>query len=126
MWLSCLHKPNFNPMDLINRLREKPTATKKAIAFVTSGVVTLGILGLWLTVFNYNSNSSQATAAVAKSENIDVNPLSAFWNVISNGWDGIAKSVNKETSGDTTASTSDETDSFVISSTSSDSFILQK
>ena len=114
--MSCLHKPNFNPMDLINRLREKPTATKKTIAFITSGVVTLGIFGLWLMVFNYNLNpaASQATATVAKSENADVNPLSAFWSVVSKGWDSVAKNVNKETVSDANPATSTVEDTFII------------
>jgi hypothetical protein len=84
-------------MDFIDRLREKSSGTKKKIAFMTSAVVTLMIFGIWVSVlhFGVNPKSENATAAVANSSGADVNPLSAFWDVISKGWDGLANNINQ-------------------------------
>lgn len=84
-------------MDFIDRLRTKSPAAKKGIAFVTSGVVTLAIFGMWVSVlrFNNNQNPSNVTAAVANSSDVDTNPFSAFWQVISEGWGGLADNINQ-------------------------------
>jgi len=92
-------------MDLINRLRQKTPAAKRTIAFVTSGVVTLAIFGLWVTVFHFGIDQKPAssTATVANADGSssasDVNPFSAFWNVVSTGWDGLANNISQIKSG---------------------------
>ena len=84
-------------MDFIDRLREKPAKTKKVIAFSTSAVVTLAIFCVWVSAsyFNVGQKTSDATAAVEKSSDSDVNPLSAFWNVLSSGWQGLSENINQ-------------------------------
>lgn len=84
-------------MDFIDRLREKPIGTRKRIAFATSAVVTLMIFGVWASVlhFGVNSKAEDSTAAVAKSSDTDVNPLSAFLTVLSQGWDGLTENINQ-------------------------------
>lgn len=46
--------------DFLNSLREKDTRTKHVIALVTSGVITLAIMGVWATT----SESSQVASRV--------------------------------------------------------------
>jgi hypothetical protein len=84
-------------MDFINRLRQKTPEAKKRIAFATSAVVTLAIFGIWASVlhFGIGPKSGNATAAVANSSQTDVNPLSAFWDVISTGWNGLSNNINQ-------------------------------
>lgn len=88
-------------MDFIDRLREKPSGTKKKIAFITSAVITLAIFGLWVSVYHFgiNPNSSDVTASVSNSADTDVNPLSAFWSVLSKGWDGLTNNINQVKTG---------------------------
>jgi hypothetical protein len=82
-------------MDFINRLREKKPSTKKYISFIASGVVTLSIFAVWASVFHFGAGvpSSQNTAAVVKSSEVDVNPFNAFWNVIVGGIDDLNKNI---------------------------------
>lgn len=84
-------------MDFIERLREKPPKTKKIIAFATSAIVTLVIFGVWVSVLRVGIDikAGDATAVVANSSETDVDPLSAFWSVISKGWSGLTDSVNQ-------------------------------
>jgi hypothetical protein len=95
-----LHKRKNNQqnfMDFIDQLRQKPPGTKKRIAYITSAVVTLVIFGIWVSVlhFDIGQKSADATATVADSSNTDVNPFSAFWSVLSTGWDGLANNINQ-------------------------------
>jgi hypothetical protein len=87
----------YNFMDFINRLRQKTPEAKKGIAFAASAVVTLVIFGVWASVlhFGINSKSGDATAAVANSSETDINPLSAFWDVISTSWNGLSDNINQ-------------------------------
>jgi hypothetical protein len=84
-------------MDFIDRLRQKSSGTKKRIAFATSAVVTLAIFGVWVSVlhFGIDQKSGDVTAAVANSSDTDVNPLSAFWDVLSKGWNGLTDNINQ-------------------------------
>jgi hypothetical protein len=84
-------------MDLIDRLREKPVKTKKRIAWAASASVTLIIFGVWMSVLHFGADRSneQVTAAVANSSSADVNPFSAFWSVLSGGWDSLSNSINQ-------------------------------
>ena len=149
MLLFCLHRRKIKSeifMDYINRLREKPNSTKKAIAFATSGVVTLAIFGLWVTVFRFsiNANPPTITASVANSESNDVNPLSAFWSLLSEGWGGLSENISQLSNGtaekanfisELSASTSTintteptvsvaQKDVLILDSTSTDKFII--
>lgn len=83
-------------MDFINRLKEKPASTKKIIAFSTSAVITLVILSLWVTVFRFNINSKNTDITASANNSSDVNPFSAFWNVVSTGWTGLTKNVETQ------------------------------
>lgn len=84
-------------MDFIDKLREKPIGTRKRIAYATSAVVTLAIFGVWVSVFHFGveQKSVESTAAVANSSDTDVNPFSAFWDVISKGWGGLSDNINQ-------------------------------
>lgn len=87
-------------MDFIERLRQKPARTRKTIAFATSAVVTLMIFGVWASVlhFGINSKPSNVTAAAGTAtngSNTDVNPFSAFWSVLSTGWNGLSNNINQ-------------------------------
>lgn len=91
-------------MNFINRLREKSPTAKKTIAIVTSAVVTLAIFAVWASVLNFGNNpkSKEITASVANSSGAsgtsdtkDVNPFSAFWDVISKGWGGLTDNINQ-------------------------------
>jgi len=84
-------------MDFIDRLRKKTPRAKKRIAFAASAVVTLAIFGIWASVlhFNIDSKSADITAAAANGSSTDVDPLSAFWDVISTGWNGLSNNINQ-------------------------------
>ena len=114
-------------MDFIDRLREKSSGTKKRIAFATSAVVTLMIFGVWVSVlhFGIDQKSENITAAVANSSGADVNPLSAFWDVISKGWDGLSNNINQIKTGANKAKDIVNTlGAATLSATSTDVFIL--
>lgn len=84
-------------MDFIDQLRQKSPGTKKKIAFTTSAVVTLVIFGVWVSVFHFgvDQKTSTVTATVANSSDKDVDPFSAFWSVISTGWNGLSDNINQ-------------------------------
>jgi len=84
-------------MDFIDNLRQKPSGTKKKIAFATSAVVTLAIFGVWASVlhFGIDSKPTEVTAAVANISDADVNPFVGFWSVISTGWGGLVDNINQ-------------------------------
>lgn len=125
-------------MDFIESLRQKPSGTKKKIAFATSAVVTLAIFGVWTSVlhFGIDSKSSETTAAVANSSDTDVNPFVGFWSVLSTGWGGLRDNINQIKTGvdkakDMVGALSEATstgvlntlpsnDVFILSSTSTD------
>ena len=88
-------------MDFIDRLREKPPKIKKRIAIATSAVMTLIIFGVWASVFHFGFEQKPAdvTATVANGSDTDVNPFSALINVISIGWDGLAKNIDQVKTG---------------------------
>ena len=83
-------------MDFIERLRGKPNSTKQIVAITTSAVVTLAIFIVWSTVLHFSipQKNADVTATVANGSDADVNPFSAFWSVVSKGWDGLNNNIN--------------------------------
>ena len=88
-------------MDFIERLRNKPLATRKRVAFIASAAVTLTIFSLWATVWHFNlaqktpdvaTTTTSASTTVADSE---VNPLALFASVISSGWSGLMNNLGQ-------------------------------
>jgi hypothetical protein len=82
-------------LDFIEKLRQKSPSAKRWISLGTSAAVTLLIFLVWASVLRFGQKPEDLTASVADSSEVDTQPFSAFWGVVSNGWSDFMDTVNK-------------------------------
>ncbi len=65
-----------HPLDLLEKIREKPEPARKFIGAVLVAVIMAVILGVWVTTIDLKAPSGQNLLA----ESSQPSPFSLFWN----------------------------------------------
>lgn len=74
----------------INRLRSKPESYRKRFAFISAGVITLGIFGIWLSALPFTiSNIEKKVAAGRATSTDDVSPIQAVQENLGTAFEGM-------------------------------------